>query len=90
MPLVPLLHVVNSSTSGKLQKGHVDTSTEKSVTQFMATKERAEEMLRQSEEQRREAKADQLKSNRLNEQISQFREDREQAKGSAFKTQQNR
>ena len=62
----------------------------KSVTESMTTEERAEEVLRQSEEQRKGAEDDEQKTNRLNEQISQFRNVREQATGSAVKIQQHR
>ena len=43
-----------------------------SVTEFMTVKESAEEMIRQSEEQRKELKLRDNRRNRLNEQISQL------------------
>ena len=56
----------------------------------MTTKDRAEETLYQSEEQRKGAEDDEEKTNRINEQISQLMNVREQAKESVVKIQQHR
>ena len=52
---------------------------------FMTRKERAEEVLRQSEGQGKRTHDDEHKSNRLNEQISQLMNVTEQARESAFR-----